>query len=225
MTKNKLKTILLTICCAVLLVCVSVGATVAYLTSTTTEVNNTFTAGNVAITLDEAKVTYNAETNKYEAANGRTNNNEYNILPGTVVWKDPTITVVKNSENCYVRAIVTITYPEGTFDASWLGDPSTGWTLTSKGEATKTNDFILNGDQTVTYVCSQQWEYRYDEIVEKNTADNTVLDPVFTTLTIPEKLDNAQVKLLEKFKIDVVGHAIQAGGFADANDAWTAFGN
>ena len=215
MTKNKLKTILLTICCAVLLVCVSVGATVAYLTSTTTEVNNTFTAGNVAITLDEAKVTYNAETNKYEAANGRTNKNEYNILPGTVVWKDPTITVVKNSENCYVRAIVTITYPEDTFEYDWLGNLGDGWTLN------KTTDKTAEGATLTT----TEYEFRYSAIVGKNTEGDTKLPPVFTTLTIPETLNNDDVKKLEDFKIDVVGHAIQAGGFADANDAWTAFGN
>ena len=52
---KKTRKILLMAACAVLLVCISVGATVAYLTSTDT-VTNTFTVGQVAITLDEAKV-------------------------------------------------------------------------------------------------------------------------------------------------------------------------
>ena len=52
---KKLRRILLTVCSAALLVCVTVGATVAYLTSTET-VTNTFTVGKVDITLDEAAI-------------------------------------------------------------------------------------------------------------------------------------------------------------------------
>ena len=44
---------------AVLLVSLSVGATLAYLTSTTQTVKNTFTVGKVNITLDEVKVNEN----------------------------------------------------------------------------------------------------------------------------------------------------------------------
>lgn len=52
--KTKSKALLLTLC-AVLLVAASVMGTMAYLTSTD-KVENTFTVGNVKITLDEAKV-------------------------------------------------------------------------------------------------------------------------------------------------------------------------
>ena len=53
--RNRIKP-LLTLCCALLLVAAGVFGTLAYLTGTDT-VNNTFTVGNVKITLDEAKVT------------------------------------------------------------------------------------------------------------------------------------------------------------------------
>ena len=52
MKNSKLRRILLTLACAVLLVSLSVGATLAYLTSVTAEVQNTFTVGKVQITLD-----------------------------------------------------------------------------------------------------------------------------------------------------------------------------
>ena len=55
MKNSKLRKVLLLACSAVLLVCLSVGATLAYLTSTDT-VKNTFTVGKVAITLDEVNV-------------------------------------------------------------------------------------------------------------------------------------------------------------------------
>ena len=52
---KKTRKILLMAACAILLVCISVGATVAYLTDMKS-VTNTFTVGKVAITLDEKDV-------------------------------------------------------------------------------------------------------------------------------------------------------------------------
>lgn len=213
--KTKMKKALLLLCCALLLVSVSVGVTVAYLTSTSTEVENTFTVGNVIIDLDEAAVKYDAETNKYTAEEDtRVQENTYNILPGTVVDKDPTITVYKDSENCYVRAIVTVTYPDAanTFDVSWLGDIGSGWTRTNG-----TPELGADGNYTL------ELEYRYDTVVDKNSEGATKLPPIFTTLIIPTDLNNADIAKLKDFKIDVVGHAIQSGGFADAAAAWAAF--
>ena len=203
--------------CALLLVGVSVGVTVAYLTSTSTEVKNTFTIGDVKIDLDEAEVEYDATNNTYIAKDTRrVYANKYNILPGTVVWKDPTVTVYKDSENCYVRAIVTVTYPKTdvaakTFSVDWLGDTGTGWTRI-------VNDATLAGE---TY--TQKIEYRYNTVVGKNTDGPTVLPAIFNTLTIPTTLTNTDIAKLANFKIDVVGHAIQSGGFADAAAAWAAF--
>lgn len=212
--KTKMKKILLLLCCALLLVGVSVGVTVAYLTSTSTEVENTFTVGNVIIELDEAAVEYKADSNTYVDKGTRVQQNTYNILPGTVVYKDPTITVYKDSENCYVRAIVTVTYPDATqtFDVSWLGGTGFGWTRTESEP-----EMGADGNYTKTL------EYRYNTVVGKNTEGATKLPPIFTTLTIPTTLNNTDIAKLADFKIDVVGHAIQAGGFANADDAWEAF--
>ena len=55
MKNSKLRRVLLLLACAVMLVSLSVGATLAYLTGKD-EVVNTFTVGNVQIKLDEAKV-------------------------------------------------------------------------------------------------------------------------------------------------------------------------
>ena len=52
---------LLLVMCAVLLVVTTVMATLAFLTSTTKVVKNTFTVGNVVITLDEAPVDANGK--------------------------------------------------------------------------------------------------------------------------------------------------------------------
>ena len=94
---KKSKAILMALC-AVLLVAASVMGTLAYLTSTDT-VTNTFTVGNVAITLDEVQV--NANGTPVEDA-ARVQKNTYKLLPGHTYTKDPTIHVVAGSEDCYL---------------------------------------------------------------------------------------------------------------------------
>ena len=95
---NKMKKFALIAVCAALLVCVTISATVAYLTSTA-KVENTFTVGKVAITLDEAKVT--AAGVPVEGA-ARVTANKYHLLPGNQYVKDPIVHVDANSESCIV---------------------------------------------------------------------------------------------------------------------------
>lgn len=85
--------------CAVLLVSATIMGTMAYLTSTD-EVTNTFTVGNVTITLDEAKV--NTDGTFVTDATNRTDANEYHLIPGHSYIKDPTVHVDANSEKCWL---------------------------------------------------------------------------------------------------------------------------
>ena len=86
MKNSKLRRALLLVASAVLLVCVSVGATLAYLTSETEVVTNTFTVGNVNITLDETN----------------TDGKDKNGAANTADTKDPQVHVDANSEDCYI---------------------------------------------------------------------------------------------------------------------------
>lgn len=110
--KTKTKALLMSLC-AVLLVAASVLGTMAYLTDSK-DVKNTFTVGNVAITLDEAKVDDNGNaidkqgkqvTNLADAE--RVPGNAYKLLPGHTYTKDPTVTVKTPSVESYVRMKVT----------------------------------------------------------------------------------------------------------------------
>ena len=88
---------LLTLLCAVALVVGSVFGTYAYLTSSDT-VTNTFSVGNVAITMDESPV-----NNLGVIQTGdRVKANSYHQLPGHLYTKDPTIHVDDNSEDCWL---------------------------------------------------------------------------------------------------------------------------
>lgn len=83
----------------VLVIAMSVAGTMAYLTSTTGPVTNTFTVGKVNITLDEAKVD---EYGALVPNANRTNANTYKLIPGHSYTKDPTVHVAANSEDCYL---------------------------------------------------------------------------------------------------------------------------
>ena len=60
------------------------GVTLALLTSISGPVENTFTLGEISISLDE------------------TTGNTYDMIPGTTVAKDPKVTVKRGSEDCWL---------------------------------------------------------------------------------------------------------------------------
>ena len=80
-----MKKILLAAVVAVALVaCCVIGGTLAWLTDQTTPITNTFTVGNVGVTLAE------------------TTGTDYKVLPGQDITKDPKVTVTAGSEACYL---------------------------------------------------------------------------------------------------------------------------
>ena len=229
--RRMLRKFLLMLSSALLLVSLTVGVTVAYLTDTD-EVVNTFTVGNVQIDLDEAKVKYDEAANKY-VPDGEAREDvkqEYHLLPGTVIAKDPTVRVLKGSEKCYVRALVSVSYDSAadavlaaadwkswlTWDANWniTGlEPETVKTTVGEGETAKT-----------TY--TRTYEVRYiggaNGIVDAKDVQKDL--PIFTQIEIPEELTNDQIATLQDLSITVVANAIQANGFEGNPDAaWVAF--
>lgn len=92
------KKVFLTVLCAAALVVASVLGTMAFLTSKD-KVNNTFTVGKVAITLDEAKVT---DMGAPVAGADRVKANTYKLIPGHNYTKDPTIHVAAGSEDSWI---------------------------------------------------------------------------------------------------------------------------
>jgi len=95
---TKTKKIVLSVAVLAMVIALSVGMTLAYLTSTPDAVTNTFTVGNVNITLDEAKVTDLG----VKDGDTRVTENTYKLLPGHEYVKDPTIHVAEGSEDCWL---------------------------------------------------------------------------------------------------------------------------
>ena len=211
---KKTRKILLMAACAVLLVCISVGATVAYLTSTDS-VTNTFTVGKVAITLDEAKV--NTDGSLVEGA-ARVKENSYKLLPGHTYNKDPMVTVLNGSEPAYIKMTVTFDKAD-KLDAIFAPG---GADLTSIFNGYDAANWIYKGNTENTTAKTRTYEFWYKETVGAPTAD-VALDALFDSITVPGDITNAQLDTIAGMTITVNAYAIQADGFADAAAAWAAY--
>ena len=241
--KKTSKALLLTIC-AVLLVAASVMGTMAYLTSTD-KVQNTFTVGKVAIKLDEAKV--GTDGTPVEGAD-RVKENGYKLLPGHTYIKDPTVTVLKDSVESYVRMKVTFNNAAEIIamctDPEFAEDGPTGvenaFPLIRMVKFVEANapkwDGIIPDNMVDTEEMLESAKYfAYDEKSDTLTYifyytetvaapdDNVVLPVLFDKITVPEWVTGEQLAKLDKFEINAVAEAIQADGFANADAAWAAF--
>lgn len=185
---------------ALLLVCVSVGATVAYLTAQDT-VTNTFTVGKVAITLDEAKV--NADGTAVTPAE-RVKENSYKLLPGHTYTKDPTVHVAAGSEDCWV--FVKLENGIDKYEAA----------TTEDGYKTISDQITANGWTALDGVTGV-----YYKNYTSNIADvDMVVFNQFKTADNAESVEGWQSAA--NAKVTVTAYAVQADGFDTANAAWDA---
>lgn len=203
--------------CVVLLAGVSVLGTMAYLTDKA-EVKNTFTMGRVQIKVDEAEV--NVDGTPVTPENRVTDGNNYHLVPGGTYTKDPIMTVLKGSEESYVRMLVTVNClnefnaifaSDGGFayDSILSGFDSTKWTYVGQT--------VNDEENTITF------EFRYKSSVKPTKTEDAVLEPLFTTVRIPNVLGNSDMESIKDLKITVIGYAIQKAGFDNDTAAWTAF--
>lgn len=207
---NKAKWWLLVLC-GILIVTVTSAGTLSYLTDQTSVVN-TFTVGHVDIQLNETAVT--PDGTPIDGAE-RVAGNDYHLIPGQTYVKDPTLTVVKGSDESYVRLLVTINHYSALqtiFEGAFLPENFvSGW----ESAVWISTQMTVDAD-TATY------EFRYHTTVEAKEADR-VLEPLFETITVPGGMTAEQLAALSGLEITVVGHAIQAAGFENADAAWAAF--
>ena len=130
-TRSAMRRMLFTLALVLVVAVASVGGTIAWLTDKTAPVTNTFTVGDINITLTETGTTDNAK--------------QYKIIPGTNLSKDPKVTVEAGSENCWLFVKVeeknwpntnNITYSIDT--ANWTQLGSTVTETTGEGATLKT---------------------------------------------------------------------------------------
>lgn len=160
----------------------AVGGTVAWLVAKTDPVVNTFTYGDINITLTE------------------TTGDDYKIIPGVDIGKDPKVTVKAGSEACWLFVKVE---EEGTFVADKVTySIADGWT---KGDGTKIPRNVY---------------YRAVEAVTTDT-DFAVLKD--NKIYVSEELTKGDIQsITTQPKLTFTAYAVQKDGMADAAAAWAA---
>ena len=217
MTKKRFVAILL---CMTLVALAAIVATFAYLTDSKT-VNNTFTMGNVKITLDESKVDESGKA----VEGDRVTSNEYNVYPGAVVTKDPIVhNTGKNA--AYIRATVNVSnwmnlcaayypdfgihFPSAGYENSLqllVGQLGEGWSVVG----------VTIGDTFTDGAYGAKFILKYEGALAAG-ADTTAM---FQTVTIPAGIDNANTDSFSG--VTVVAQAIQADGFDTCEPAFAAY--
>lgn len=157
-----------------LLIGCAIGGTVAWLTDKTGPVVNTFTYGDINITLAE------------------TTGSSYKIIPGVDIAKDPKVTVKANSEACWLFVKVE---EEGTFVANKVTySIAGGWTqgdgtnipanvyYREVGAVTADTDFAVLKDNKVTV----------SDTLTKEDIKNITTNPTLTFTAYAVQKDAAQ---------------------------------
>lgn len=119
--KLRNRRIALTLCLMLTVAVASIGGTIAWLTASTAEVKNTFTVGDIDVTLIEHKYENGKLTEETTA------NQSYPLIPGNTYKKDPTVTIDND-----VDAYLFVEFDPGT-SLTYLNYTSTlstenGWT-------------------------------------------------------------------------------------------------
>ena len=205
------KKILVACLCVALAMLTIAGTTLAYLTSQD-KVENTFTVGKVAITLDEAKVD-NLGNPLNEAGKPvddvkdahRQKDNSYKLMPGHEYIKDPTVHVTAKSENSWI--FVEVKNGISTFEAA----KSAAYTPIAD-QITANKWTKLEGVDNVYYKEYTQSDSVTDLVVFENfqIADNA------------NENATAWNGIGDNTKVTVTAYAVQMDGFDTAKDAWNA---
>lgn len=157
--KRSGKKIVAMILAVVLLIGVGVGGTLAWLTATSGTVTNTFTVGDINITLQEYPFKEDSTTELDENATPVQSIDTYKVVPGGEQPKKPFVTVKAKSENCYVYVnVVNNLTIDNTLVVNY--DSPTNWTEVAKKTA---------ADGTVSTL------YRYNSIMKYSENDSEPL--------------------------------------------------
>ena len=175
-----------------------IGGTVAWLTAQTSPVVNTFTVGDINITLAETGTTNNAKN--------------YTFVPGDTLAKDPKVTVTAGSEDCYLFVKVE----EANNTATGLTGKVINWSVDAGTDPASTWVPVPEHDG--------YW-YRTVPAVAANTTEENL--PSFDVLkdnqvTVNEEVTKDMVTVLTANKptITVTAAAVQKDNVNTVADAW-----
>lgn len=171
------KKLLVALTALVLVVCFAVGGTLAWIKTSTTPVTNTFTYGDINIALAE------------------TTGDEYKMIPGSDITKDPTVTVKENSEACWLFVKIE---KSANFDTFMTYAVAEGW-------------IALTGVAGVYY-----------REVAATTADTDYEVLAGNKVTVKTDVTKAQFEALGSNlpTLTFTAYAVQSANVEDAATAW-----
>ena len=215
---KKKKTILAAL---VLLLVVAVGGAIAYFTDTDTK-TNTFTIGNVDISLTEDGWDALADANNNDIPDVAED-----MMPGESVTKDPTINNLSTKNPAYVFAKVevpctTIVAPATTSEELFTYTTNAGWTELSSAAVACTS----GGTATHVYYYGTGGTLTALAKAANASTPTPTSNPVFSSVTLRSTLKGNE-GLTGNKNIVVTGYGIQTEGLTSTApaDAWGNFSN
>ena len=178
----------------------TVGGTIAWIQAKTGEVKNTFTVGDINIELKEHD--YIQSSNSLDTSKEVEIEEDYKMIPGLTLKKDPFVRVKANSENCWVFVTVEKstnfdTYMTFAIDSTW--EEVTG--------ATGATDNLK--------------VYRYKTVVNNSTSDQLLNIINGTNVTVKNTVTKSQLEAAKTANptLTFKAYAVQSDNLGDINTA------
>lgn len=189
------KKILAAVLACALCVGIGVGGTLAWLTATAPAVTNTFTVGDIDISLTE------------------TTGTSYKFVPGDTIAKDPTVTVEADSEACYL--FIHVTDANNTITDAANHNKIIDWAVASGWTA-------VDGHDGYWYrmVSASTSDQSFAVLTDGISTDNKVGSVKVSTEVTKEMVDTINTVATQP-TITVTAAAIQQDNVTDLADAWS----
>lgn len=219
----KKKKILMTVMSLALVLVVAVGGTLAYLSDKSNTVTNTFNVGNgyedegnhTGLWLDEKD--WDGKDEEGKPAERTETGNEYGeLMPGSVVEKDPTFHLTAGSTDSYVFAevkgvndMIKAGYVFTVSDPSGLNDPTSAF-----GARWKKVDGKPGFDGLYVYVVNSK---ALEDQVKYGVAGGTDLDALFNFVKLKSGIANEDFDKIALSNVYVRGVAVQTANLSMDN--------
>lgn len=166
----------------VLVLCCAMGGTLAWLVDSTTEVKNTFTYGDINISLWEHELNEDGLTLSDDVFTGAEQTG-FKMIPGNKIEKDPTVTVKADSEASWLFVKIV---ESDNFDDFMTYGVASGWTqLTVDAEGNAITDLIYYREVNATTADTDFAVLANNSVSVKETVKKDMLkDGVFVAPTL-----------------------------------------
>lgn len=176
--RNTLKPMLIAMAVVLLLGCVT-GGTLAWLTDKTEAVTNTFTTSDIKITLKESGTTDNKAN--------------FKMIPGYTIEKDPKVTVLTDSEECWL--FVKVEKSEN-FDSFMQYEMAEGWTQLEDKDGNNIANVFCRKVETAN-IGTEYSVLKGDQVTVKSEVTKKMMNDL-TTATYPTLTVTAYASQLYK---------------------------